>query len=225
MKETRTLRISDFCMATVGDDPVTVTYERLWRHFNMWGELEDIKLVPIKAVAFIKYSHRCMAEFAKEAMRYQALDNNEILTVKWAESDVLDSEDPDEKDKLPQQNLDKSKFEKPKGKGKFGKRGKRDPKDEDSGDDLLLGKRDDGDTNYDAEYGIIQQRINQIEKNVGVMDRVFKKVKPGEEVYGAFGRLQDQQDAEAEGSGMDDFFKNYKSNKPDDPMLNNRPLF
>jgi hypothetical protein len=28
MKETRTLRISDFCMATVGDDPITVTYER-----------------------------------------------------------------------------------------------------------------------------------------------------------------------------------------------------
>lgn len=198
----------------------------------MWGELEDIKLVPIKAVAFIKYSHRCMAEFAKEAMRYQALDTNEILTVKWAESDVLDSEDPDEKDKAkPEQNLDNAKT------GKMGKKhrkkGKRDPRDEDSEDDaLLLGKRDDGDTNYDAEYGIIQQRINEIERNVGVMDRVFKKVKPEEVNGGMFtglgsmagGAGRGEGDAE-EGAGFDDFFKNYKSDKPADPMLNNRPLF
>lgn len=43
-------------------------YEIMWRHFSVWGEIEDINLVPNKGIAFIRYAHRCMAEFAKEAM-------------------------------------------------------------------------------------------------------------------------------------------------------------
>jgi len=58
-------------MAVGAEDNIEVTYEMLWRHFSMYGELEDIKLVPIKAIAFVKYTHRCMSEFAKEAMRCQ----------------------------------------------------------------------------------------------------------------------------------------------------------
>jgi hypothetical protein len=62
-------------------------YEILWRHFQCLGEIEDINFLPNKGVAFIKYRHRCMAEFAKEAMQNQALDKNEIITIKWANED------------------------------------------------------------------------------------------------------------------------------------------
>jgi hypothetical protein len=43
-------------------------YEILWRHFAVWGVIEDINLVVGKGLCFIRYQHRCMAEFSKEAM-------------------------------------------------------------------------------------------------------------------------------------------------------------
>ena len=53
----------------------------------MWGEVEDINILPNKGYAFIKFSHRCMAEFAKECMQNQNLDGNQILVIKWANED------------------------------------------------------------------------------------------------------------------------------------------
>jgi hypothetical protein len=38
-------------------------------------------------MAFIRYKHRCFAEFAKEAMQNRNLDANEILTAKWSTED------------------------------------------------------------------------------------------------------------------------------------------
>lgn len=49
-------------------------YEVLLRHFSIWGQVDDINILPHKGYAFIKYFHRCMAEFAKEAMTNQTLD-------------------------------------------------------------------------------------------------------------------------------------------------------
>jgi hypothetical protein len=34
-----------------------------------------------------RYTQRCYAEFAKEAMLNQSLDQNEIITIKWANDD------------------------------------------------------------------------------------------------------------------------------------------
>ena len=81
MKEIRTLRASDFCMVAEADDPTAATYEILWRHFGTLGELEDIHLISERCVAFVRYAHRCMTEFAKEAMANQPLENNEIMIV------------------------------------------------------------------------------------------------------------------------------------------------
>lgn len=81
MKETRTLRISDFCLAVGAEDQVAATYEILWRHFGSLGELEDIHLVTERCIAFVRYAHRCMAEFSKEAMANQPLETNEIMIV------------------------------------------------------------------------------------------------------------------------------------------------
>lgn len=67
----------------------------------MWGEVEDINILPHKGYAFIKFAHRCMAEFAKECMQNQALDSNEILLIKWANEDpnpkVVDIQEKEER--------------------------------------------------------------------------------------------------------------------------------
>lgn len=58
-------------------------YEIIWRHFSIYGEIEDITIKPGKGFAFIRFTHRCFAEFAKECMMNQALDNKEMILVNY----------------------------------------------------------------------------------------------------------------------------------------------
>jgi hypothetical protein len=85
-KECRTLCVGDIKIPP-GNDPVGQVNEMLWRHFGMWGRVQDIMFIPQKCLAFIKYSHRCYAEIAKEAMSNQTLDYDEMLSIKWANDD------------------------------------------------------------------------------------------------------------------------------------------
>lgn len=62
-------------------------YEIIWRHFSIYGTIEDITIKPAKGWAFIRFAHRCMAEFAKECMMNQELDNKEMILVRWAADD------------------------------------------------------------------------------------------------------------------------------------------
>lgn len=87
LKECKTLYVSDFKLITKSNDPNTELYEILWRHFSVWGEIEDINMLQGKGIAFIRYAHRCMSEFAREAMNSQPLDFDEIITIKWANDD------------------------------------------------------------------------------------------------------------------------------------------
>ncbi len=57
------------------------------KHFSEWGEIEHIRMLTGRGIAFVRFRHRCSAEFAKEAMFGQSLDHNEILLVKWANDD------------------------------------------------------------------------------------------------------------------------------------------
>ncbi|KAF5864350.1 Pre-mRNA-splicing factor [Aspergillus alliaceus] len=57
------------------------------RHFSEWGEIERIRVLTSRGVAFVTYTTLSQAEFAKEAMAHQSLDNNEILNVRWATVD------------------------------------------------------------------------------------------------------------------------------------------
>ncbi|GBB89216.1 hypothetical protein RclHR1_01590021 [Rhizophagus clarus] len=57
------------------------------KHFEEWGEIEKIKILKDKGVAFVTYNNSLNAEFAKEAMSNQSLDNNEVLNVRWATDD------------------------------------------------------------------------------------------------------------------------------------------
>lgn len=59
----------------------------VYKHFKEWGEIDNVRVLSSKGVAFVRYRNRSNAEFAKEAMQNQALDNNEILNVRWATDD------------------------------------------------------------------------------------------------------------------------------------------
>ncbi|KAL4477410.1 hypothetical protein ABPG74_002560 [Tetrahymena malaccensis] len=83
MYETRSIEIKDFKAPTEGIGVITQMYEILYRHFSEWGDIEDIKYLPNQGRAIIRYVHRCMAEYAKEAMQHQALDEGEVINIKW----------------------------------------------------------------------------------------------------------------------------------------------
>ena len=57
------------------------------RHFQEWGQVERIRVLPSRGVAFVTYAHLANSEFAKEAMAHQSLDHNETLNVRWATVD------------------------------------------------------------------------------------------------------------------------------------------
>ncbi len=57
------------------------------RHFQEWGEVDRIRVLTGRGVAFITYVNEANSQFAKEAMAHQALDNSEVLNVRWATVD------------------------------------------------------------------------------------------------------------------------------------------
>ncbi|KAK4899158.1 Pre-mRNA-splicing factor [Elasticomyces elasticus] len=57
------------------------------RHFAEWGQVERIRVLPSRGVAFVTYTHLANSEFAKEAMAHQSLDSDETLNVRWATVD------------------------------------------------------------------------------------------------------------------------------------------
>ena len=82
-KNCRTLYVSDIKKLDKKDqnrEMVKLIYE----NFSKFGEIEDIQYLPLKASCYIKFSHRCFAEFAKEAMMKQAMVGEEILSIVWA---------------------------------------------------------------------------------------------------------------------------------------------
>ncbi|KAK5089873.1 Pre-mRNA-splicing factor [Lithohypha guttulata] len=80
MRQNRTLYIGRI---HVTDD----IEEIVARHFQEWGEIERIRVLTARGVAFVTYVNEANSQFAKEAMAHQALDNNEILNVRWATVD------------------------------------------------------------------------------------------------------------------------------------------
>ena len=82
-KNCRTLYVSDIKKLEKKDqnrEMVKLIYE----NFSKFGEIEDIQYLPLKASCYIKFIHRCFAEFAKEAMMKQAMVGEEILSIVWA---------------------------------------------------------------------------------------------------------------------------------------------
>lgn len=70
--------------------PVETLREKLSSNFKEWGPVEDVKVVPSKSIAFVRYAWRSSAEFAKAAMHQQTLGReaeNAVLDVRWANDD------------------------------------------------------------------------------------------------------------------------------------------
>lgn len=61
--------------------------EVVTRHFKEWGQIEYVRVITQKCYAFIRFKCRLNAEFAKEAMANQALDDEEIVNIRWAADD------------------------------------------------------------------------------------------------------------------------------------------
>ena len=61
--------------------------EAITRHFSEFGEIELVNVIFRLSIAFVRYRMRCSAEFAKVAMAGQALDEGEVLNLRWAFAD------------------------------------------------------------------------------------------------------------------------------------------
>lgn len=59
----------------------------LSKHFGEFGRIVKIKLLPTRNCGFITFKEEFEAQFAKEAMQNQSLDDNEVLMVRWANDD------------------------------------------------------------------------------------------------------------------------------------------
>ncbi|KAF1983475.1 hypothetical protein K402DRAFT_448233 [Aulographum hederae CBS 113979] len=57
------------------------------RHFQEWGQIDRIRCLPTRGVAFVTYTSEGSSQFAKEAMAHQSLDHSEVLNVRWATVD------------------------------------------------------------------------------------------------------------------------------------------
>ncbi|KAJ5287212.1 Pre-mRNA-splicing factor cwc2 [Penicillium angulare] len=61
--------------------------ETVSRHFAPWGEIQRLRVLTGRGVAFVTYVNEANTQFAMEAMNRQALDNEEIINVRWATVD------------------------------------------------------------------------------------------------------------------------------------------
>ncbi|KAF7297295.1 Pre-mRNA-splicing factor CWC2 [Mycena indigotica] len=90
-RQNRTLYVGRIKETGVGLE----TEEVVRRHFKEWGQIarDDsetgwaVKVLQYRSVAFVTYVSEIHAQFAKEAMACQSLDNDEILNVRWATED------------------------------------------------------------------------------------------------------------------------------------------
>ena len=57
------------------------------RHAQEFGQIERIRVLTARGVAFVTYLNEANSQFAKEALAHQSFDHNEILNVRWATVD------------------------------------------------------------------------------------------------------------------------------------------
>jgi len=62
--------------------------------------LSPVRVLQYRSVAFVTYANEYNAQFAKEAMACQSLDNDEILNVRWATEDPNPTSKVSEKRRL-----------------------------------------------------------------------------------------------------------------------------
>lgn len=79
----RTLFIGSVFINNFNDAPKVE--KLLYDEFSNFGNVDYVRFIPNKNIAFVQYSNRVNAEFAKVAMSDQPLENHSTaLTIKWA---------------------------------------------------------------------------------------------------------------------------------------------
>ncbi|WFD43506.1 Pre-mRNA-splicing factor [Malassezia psittaci] len=89
--------------AKEGDDPdgeKSTMAKIVRRHFSEWGEIERVRAMVGRGIAFVTYKHEANAQFAKEAMMHQSLDHDEVLNVRWSTDDPKNDFFPKEEEVL-----------------------------------------------------------------------------------------------------------------------------
>eukprot|EP00037_Helgoeca_nana_P011219 m.100575 g.100575 ORF g.100575 m.100575 type:complete len:353 (-) comp20684_c0_seq1:27-1085(-) len=72
----------------VGGLPARRGLEKALRmQFGEWGKLDRVHIKRDGGAGFVQYAHRASAEFAKIAMAEQSLFGDDMLNVRWADSD------------------------------------------------------------------------------------------------------------------------------------------
>lgn len=82
------------------------TAEVVEDHFSEFGEIERIKILQSRGVAFVTYVTELNAQFAKEAMMHQSLEGDEVLNVRWATEDPNPAAKRSELKRLKEQGAD-----------------------------------------------------------------------------------------------------------------------
>lgn len=72
----------------------------LTKHFQEFGSIDKIRVLYSKGCAFVTFRLETEAQFAKEAMLNQSLDDNEVLSVRWASEDPNPEAQKQEKRRL-----------------------------------------------------------------------------------------------------------------------------
>lgn len=75
---------------------------KLKKQFLEFGDVERMRVLPAKACAFITFRTEPQAQFAKEAMQNQSLDENDVLVIRWANDDPNMEAQLEEKKRLEQ---------------------------------------------------------------------------------------------------------------------------
>ena len=92
--------------AKEGDDPdgeKSTMAKIVRRHFSEWGEIERVRAMVGRGIAFVTYKYEANAQFAKEAMMHQSLDHNEVRNVRWSTDDPKNDFVPTEEEALRKQ--------------------------------------------------------------------------------------------------------------------------
>mmetsp|Transcript_13095 Transcript_13095/g.14996 ORF Transcript_13095/g.14996 Transcript_13095/m.14996 type:complete len:377 (-) Transcript_13095:157-1287(-) len=82
----RTLYVGRLQRSRYMDNPSELK-DIVTKHFSEWGEVEHINIIWRLSIAFVRYRFRTHAELAKVAMNQQALDEDEVLMIRWAYED------------------------------------------------------------------------------------------------------------------------------------------
>eukprot|EP00930_Biecheleria_cincta_P069546 TRINITY_DN57276_c0_g1_i1.p1 TRINITY_DN57276_c0_g1~~TRINITY_DN57276_c0_g1_i1.p1 ORF type:complete len:731 (-),score=108.51 TRINITY_DN57276_c0_g1_i1:219-2372(-) len=85
--DSRSLFVGDLRFDRAQPDSVMDVRNEIMDRFEQWGEVEDVYVLPAKAIAFVRFAWRGHAEFAKEAMHGQRLGLSSAIQVKWARDD------------------------------------------------------------------------------------------------------------------------------------------